>query len=137
MYKIIAVAMLVLGVAIAVAAISRQGAPSRNAASPRIEALSPVYVKKLILDATLKDGKLSGRFFNQNDDVMVTQVTVEAALKGKSTGSQVPRIFNVMTVAQPQAMSKEFQLEASALNPDLYTLRLTGAMGSSPPNKAK
>lgn len=137
MYKNIAISMLVLGVAIGIAAISKQGSASRPAASTRIEALSPVYVKKLVLDATLKDGKLAGRFFNQNDDVMVTQVTVAATLKGESTGNQVPRIFNVMAVAQPQAMSKEFQLEASALNPDLYTLRLTGAMGGSPPNKAK
>lgn len=136
MYKTFAISALIIGVFIVIAAaIFRPGSPSRNAASTQIKALSPALVKKFMLDATLKNGQISGRFFNPNVGVTVTNITIEATLKdeGSSPSKSLPRIFNVAAIAQPQAMSSEFRVKASALDPERYTLRITGAFGGSSP----
>lgn len=136
MYKTFAISALILGVVIIIAAaIARPGSPSRSADSTGYEALSPALIKKLVLHATQKNGQISGRFFNPNADVTITKITIEATLKsdGNLSNKAVPRIFNVAAVAQPQAMSNEFRVEAGTLDPELYTLRITGALAGSVP----
>src|SRR3990170_1941527 len=119
MYKKFAISALIIGVFIVIAAaVFRPGSPSRNAASTQIKALSPALTKKFVLNATLKNGQISGRFFNPNADVTVTNITIEATLKdeGSSPNKPLPRIFNVAAIAQPQAMSSEFRVKAGALD---------------------
>lgn len=136
MYKTFAISALIIGVVIVIAAaVSRPGSPSRSTGPDGYQALSPILIKKLELHAALKDGQISGTFFNPNAGVTVTKITIEAALKGDGSSSTnaVPHIFNVAAVAQPQAMSSEFRVSAGALDPERYTLRITGALtGSSP-----
>jgi len=136
MYKTFAISALIIGVFIVIAvATFGPGSPSRNAASPQVEALSPVLIKKLVLDATLINGQLSGRFFNPNPGFKVTNITIEARLKGEgaSSNNPVPRLFNAAATALPQATSTDFVVKTGALDPALYALQITGAMGSSSP----
>lgn len=135
MPKIIAVAVLVFAVTIGVAACSKQGSSSHSAGPPGYQALSPALIKKLELHATLKDGQISGTFFNPNAGVTVTKISIEAALKGDGSSSTnaMPRIFNVTAVATPQAMSSEFHVAAAGLDPERYALRITGAVAGGSP----
>lgn len=129
-----AVAAFLLGLAVAVAvAVLRPGLLSRESRPPPSNALSPNQVEKLMLYATLKDGQLSGKIFNQNADVTVTKITVEAVPKdeGNPFNKFSPRFFDVDALAKPRTMSSEFRVETCALNPDPRTLRVTEAKAVS------
>lgn len=133
MYKTLKISALILGAIIVIATvISRPGSPSKKAAPAENQALSPVLIKKLVLEATLKDGQISGRFFNPNTGVIVTKITIEAVLKGDG-GKSLPRAFNVAAVAQPNSRSNEFRVDAAGLDPERYALQITGALATDSP----
>ena len=131
-----ALAAVLVGLAAAATAFFlRPGLFRTGAAPPQIVVLSPAQVEKVLLYATLKDGQLSGKFFNQNPDVTVTQITVEAAPKdeGNPFNKFSPRFFNVSAIGRPNSMSSEFRVETGALNPDFHVLRVTEGQASRIP----
>jgi hypothetical protein len=131
---LVAVVAFLLGLAVAIATtILRPSLLSRESTPPPNSALSPTQVEKLMLYAALNDGQLSGKFFNQNADITITQITIEAAPKdeGNPFNKFAPRFFNVIALAPPRTMSSEFRVETGALNPDFHTLRVTEAKGVS------
>ena len=127
---LVAVTAFVLGVFVAASAaflhpawFARQSAETAS--------LSPAEVSHVLLYAALKDGTLSGRFFNENAEITVTQITVEAVPKEEANpfNKFAPRFFNVNASARPRSMSGQFRVETGALNPNFHTLRITEAKG--------
>lgn len=132
MNKTLAIVALVLGVALVVGmTLLRPSSPAKRIVTTDDLALSPVLIKKLELHATLKDGQISGRFFNPDPDVIVTKISIAATRNGEPHPS-VPRIFNITATAQPKAMSGEFHVDAAGLDPATHTLAINGAMGKAP-----
>lgn len=95
--------------------------------------LTELETSKLMLNASLGNGKLTGKFFNQTPDVVVTRITVEAVPKEEKNifNSSSPRFFNATATAKPRAMSTYFEAETGDLNPDFHTLRIVEAQGVS------
>jgi hypothetical protein len=94
--------------------------------------LSPEEVGSVTLYATLRDAHFEGTFFNQNEGTRVTQITVEAVPKDEANpfNKFSPRLFNVVAVAAPRAMSTVFRVETGSLNPEFHSLRVVEAEGT-------
>lgn len=128
-----AVAAVVLGVAITATALLWRPAwfgPQRAPAS-RPAPLAKPEVDHVLLYAVLKDGELSGRFFNQNTDITVTEITVAAVPKEEINPLHKfpPHLFRVTSTARPLSMSGEFRVATGALYPDFYSIGLAAAQG--------
>ena len=97
-------------------------------------ALSSSQLQNLIIYAKLKNGYLSGKFFNQNADISVTLVTFEAVPNHnkKVSNSLISRFFNITVDTKPRSMSPVFHVETGPLNPNFYTLRIAEAVGVQP-----
>lgn len=102
-----------------------------NYSQPKTVSLTQPQTGNVLLYAELKNGFLIGKVFNQNPEVTVTQVTVEAPPKDKKNpyNQFAPRFFNVDVIARPRAMSSEFKIETGALNPEFHSLQVSGARG--------
>jgi len=86
---------------------------------------------ELFLYAELKNGYITGKLFNQNPNITVTQITIEAIPKDKNNpfGKYTPRFFNVNLIAKPRIMSFPFEVETGALNPKTHSLQISDAKG--------
>jgi len=127
---LVAVATFLLGVSVGVATmVMRPGLFVRQPPQPSL--LSAAEVSKVFLYAALKDGNLSGKFFNENSGIKVTQITVEALPKDERNpfNKFSPHLFDVIATANPRSMSDEFRVETGALNPDFHALRVSEAKG--------
>jgi hypothetical protein len=126
------VASFLLGTAVAVAFTrvrpDTQAAPTKP---KQAKNLSSESVSKLILYAKLEDGYIEGRYFNQNPELKIVRITVEAVPKDEKNyfNKYSPRMFNVSAIAQPRSMSNFFQVETGALNPEFPTLKIVEARG--------
>ena len=102
------------------------------AAGPKADVeLSASQVDNLVLYAELKDGQLVGSYFNQNKDVTVTEIVVEAVPKNEKNAFNqfTPHFFSVRAFGRPRSMSAFFSVETGALNPSFHTLRVVEGRG--------
>lgn len=78
-----------------------------------------------------RQAKLIGKFFNQNADLVVTEITVEAAPDDEKNifNKSAPRLFAAEATAMPHSMSAPFEAETGALNPETHKLRIAGGRG--------
>lgn len=105
--------------------------PNHRETAPKGIILSSPHFENLYLYAELKDGFITGKIFNQNNNVTVTQLTIEAKPKGDNPFNKFsPHFFNINLLATPQAMSNVFSVETGALNPEFHDLRITEAKGT-------
>ena len=93
--------------------------------------LSATEATNVVLYAELHNGMLTGKYFNQNARIVVTQITVEAVPKDENNpfNKFAPRLFDISASARPRSMSSEFSVETGALNPEFHTLRVKEAKG--------
>lgn len=102
----------------------------RTAAKNEPRALSSEETGRILLYAELRGGKLAGKFFNQNADLVVTEITVEAAPDDENIFNKfAPRLFAAESMAMPHSMSAPFEVETGALNPETHKLRVVGGRG--------
>lgn len=129
---VLAVGCIVLGAAAAVCTFPYwlHYLPSKYS-QPKIISLTESQAEKIILYAELENGFLIGKFFNQNPDMVLTQITVEAKPKDEknSFNKFTPRFFNVDAIAKARAMSSEFKIETGDLNSEFHSLNVSGARG--------
>jgi len=129
---VVAAGCIILGVAAAVCTFPWWFHYLPNKYSqPKIITLAEPQAGKILLYAELENGFLVGKFFNQNPEIVVTEITVEAKPKDeKNPYNQFsPRFFNVDAIAKPRAMSSEFKIETGALNPEFHSLNVSGVSG--------
>jgi hypothetical protein len=105
-----------------------------NASLPResfAHELPPADVAQVFLHASLKDGYVTGKFFNQTPDAVITHITIEAVPQDEKNpfNGAAPRFFEVAATAQPRAMSRPFVAETGPLNPEFHKLRVSAAKG--------
>lgn len=95
-------------------------------------ALSPAELQNLKLEASIKDGQLTGSYVNRNQDVAVVQLTIEAVTgaDGNAQNRTDSRFFTVAAGAAPGAKSAEFRVATGALTPGTRTLRVAEGRGS-------
>jgi hypothetical protein len=130
------IAAFLLGVAAALAVVQlKQNQSSPQSALRKLQKLSAEQIGGLTLYAKLRDGLLEGSFFNQNAEIQVKQITVEAVPKDETNpfNKLSPRLFNVITVAAPRSMSPAFRVETGLLNPEFHSLRVVEAEGVPAP----
>ena len=96
------------------------------------ESLSQSEVVNLFLYGELKDGFISGKIFNQNPSITITEVTIEAVPRDEKNvfNKYAPRFFNASVLATPRSMSAPFRIETGALNPEFHTLSIREAKGT-------
>ncbi len=100
-------------------------------AKNELRALSSEETGRILLYAELRGAKLAGKFFNQNADLVVTEITVEAAPDDEKNifNKFAPRLFAAASTAMPHSMSAPFEVETGALNPETHKLRVVGGRG--------
>lgn len=125
-----AVAAVALGIGVTATAMFWRPAWLAPQATPPAP-LSQPEIDKVLLYAALKDGELSGKFFNQNNNITVTEITVAAVPKEEINplNKFPPHLFSVTSTARPQSMSGEFRVATGALHPDFYILGIAAAQG--------
>ncbi|MBU4262650.1 MAG: hypothetical protein KKC76_12410 [Proteobacteria bacterium] len=103
----------------------------RGYSQPHIISLTEPQAEKILLYAELENGFLIGKFFNQNPEMIVSQITVAVKPKDEKNpfNQFTPRFFNVDAIAKPRAMSSDFKIETGALNPEFHSLTISGARG--------
>lgn len=116
------------------APVGPSATPIRPSAAPVIQPKAPERLTpdNIILYCYLHDGVISGKYFNQNADTTVTQITIEAVPKDKDNyfNQFSPHLFNVNVSALPRSMSPEFSVETGRLNPEFHTLRVAEVKGA-------
>lgn len=106
-----------------------------HAASPAhrtvAESTEELKADTIVLYATLGEGRLSGKAFNQNASHVLTRFIVEAVPRDPNNpfNAGAPSLFEVQVNAQPRAMSPAFSIETGPLNPDFHGLRVVQAYG--------
>ena len=135
MSKLVFPAVVAVALGIGVTATAMLWRPAWLAPQPtppsRSAPLSQPEIDKVLLYAALKDGELSGKFFNQNNNITVTEITVAAVPKEEINplNKFPPHLFSVTSTARPQSMSDEFRVATGALQPDFYILGIAAAQG--------
>lgn len=108
--------------------------PTKAAAAPgHARPLTSDEAGKILLYAELRGGKLVGKFFNQNGELVVTEVVVEAVPDDEKNifNKFAPRLFTAQALAGPHSMSQPFEVETGALNLETHKLRVAGGRGHS------
>lgn len=105
--------------------------PTAKQSAMQARELTKAEISNVLLSASLRDGYLAGKFFNQTPDTVITHITVEAVPKDEKNpfNSAAPRFFEVSATAQPRTMSVPFVAETGPLNPEFHTLRVEAAKG--------
>ncbi|TWO71448.1 hypothetical protein FN976_11065 [Caenimonas sedimenti] len=105
--------------------------PATNTSTTQHRELTMAELPNVLLSASLRDGYLAGKYFNQTPDTVITHITVEAVPQEEKNpfNAAAPRFFEVAAAAQPRAMSSPFAAETGPLNPEFHTLRVVGAKG--------
>lgn len=93
--------------------------------------LSAVQLNEIILYGNFTGSAYVGKAFNKNNDIVITQITIEAVPKDENNpfNKYSPRFFNVNLVLQPRDMSDEFEIDTGALNPEFHTAKISEAKG--------
>ena len=88
---------------------------------------------KIILYGAFTGDAFSGKIFNQNSDIVITQITIEAVPKEENNvfNKFSPRLFNVDIICRPRVMSQNFSFESGALNSEFHTAKVVEAKGYS------
>jgi hypothetical protein len=105
--------------------------PATNASTTQHRELAKAELPNVLLSASLRDGYLAGKYFNQTPDTVITHITVEAVPQDEKNPFNAfdPRFFEVAATTQPRTMSSLFVAETGLLNPEFHTLRVVGAKG--------
>ena len=108
-------------------------ASSEARAPKELRALTADEAGRILLYAELRGGKLVGKFFNQNGELVVTEIVVEAVPDDEKNifNKFAPRLFAAQALAGPHTMSQPFEVETGALNPETHKLRVAGGRGHS------
>lgn len=126
---IIGVIAWLIGISIGVFATMAYLSPQNKKA----ESLSQSEIANLFLySSELKDGFISGKIFNQNANITLTEVTIEAVPRDEKNPftKLSPRFFNASLLATPRSMSTPFRIETGALNPEFHNLSIREAKGT-------
>ena len=93
--------------------------------------LSASQLNEIILYGNFTGSTYVGKVFNKNKDIVITQITIEAVPKDENNpfNKYSPRLFNVNLVLKPRVMSKEFEIDTGALNPEFHTAKIYEAQG--------
>ena len=105
--------------------------PATKASTTQSREFTKAELSNVLLSASLRDGYLAGKYFNQTPDTVITHITVEAVPQDEKNpfNAGAPRFFEVAATAQPRAKSLPFAAETGPLNPEFHTLRVVGAKG--------
>jgi len=93
--------------------------------------LNQNQIDQTILYGNFTGDAYVGKIFNQNQDISISQITIEAIPKDEKNPFNrfSPRIFNVNVNCIPRAMSSEFTFETGALNPEFHTPKIVESKG--------
>ena len=93
--------------------------------------LSNEQVKQVSLYGKFTGQHYIGKVFNQNSNIVLTQITIEAIPQDEKNifNKFIPRFFNVELNVKPRVMSQEFNIETGTLNPDFRTPKIKEAKG--------
>lgn len=93
--------------------------------------LSNAQLNEIILYGNFTGSAYIGKLFNKNNDIVITQITIEAVPKDENNpfNKFSPRLFNVNLVLKPRVMSNEFEIDTGALNPEFHTAKISEAKG--------
>ena len=93
--------------------------------------LSNEQVKQVYLYGKFTGQHYIGKVFNQNSNIVLTQITIEAIPQDEKNifNKFIPRFFNVELNVKPRVMSQEFNIETGTLNPDFRTPKIKEAKG--------
>ncbi|MFL1806038.1 hypothetical protein [Plesiomonas shigelloides] len=94
-------------------------------------ALSNEQIKQVILYGKFTGQHYIGKVFNQNSNIVLTQITIEAIPQDETNifNDVSPRFFNAELNVKPRVMSEEFNIETGALNPDFHKPKIKEAKG--------
>ena len=97
----------------------------------KIEQLENSQLDQLFLYGEFTGNFYVGKIFNQNKNIVISQITIESIPKNEKNvfNEFTPRFFNADITCKPRTMSKEFKIETGVLNPDFHTPKISEAKG--------